>query len=1230
MKSEELLTGLNAVGEDLLAESESGIRVSTRRPRVGAAIAAGLALLIGLGGLGFWLLQRHNRALFPSATTVTMPSADDEPASLQPFCVGSSWKGDLSGWTFDNLERSLSVNRWTLETGVDRLTVYEVANSHPAVEGWTKYSEEELLAIMSDAIERLGVGPVKDIEVNYAHDGSGALYDLEAGTELGTLTVWPDGWVQILFNEEHRISPKVKIDFAEELTVWEMDAEYRDAIMGECGEKVAELLGLPACHPAVCDRFSSLSSAYRAYLLYPVREDPAEQLKSRYLEAVRLLTVDGRTLLGLEWLRLPEAGETCAVPEDWRAVGDYPIISAEEAKQTALRGDYYCENRANAIPLVTEENLAWGELVYLDDPQGSYALPFYRFWVPCREGDVTRLMDCAPIYVPAVDSAYLLDFGPEDMPIHVEDPTAQATTEATDPGDIEETDEGDGPDPGVQDPTVGFFTAVDAAERRYFTDGQTELWLENGAVLKKDLGSGETLTLFSLEPSDEVRTELVGVTSRRLYFGWMNTDDWWAGLNVYSVDYRNQDLQDLGGGRQDVSCKDGWILLETHRTDVAMVTLRVIDRDDRLVVDEAASWGGAVVDGCVWYIYAPSLQDTAALDAMSLEERDALLRSVEYQVWLLERKGESLNNTIVHTIQLPYYSAFLQIDPEARVIKGDGIQSLDLDTLKPGAADPQDPDPGNSLPRLSLAHCLGSNGEEGKLFRDLANEIALSPITNFSSALPTELPVYQNMAYVDDSGIPVCLAREEMQRMADALVQRWGFKVQSEQWIDGALPQNAQGGSEPNPSALIVETDKATITVYGNGAQAVSFREPLDKSTELTAEWIYDPAAPLTPESAAAYAKAWAEYCERIDGLTVQCEPVYGYADMEARTYTCIYYLTEPADSEITSELKQRLLEYTFHEQLFMDEHGDLTGYRTHLVPPAGVHANYAAEPIGSYPILSRAEADQALKDGFFFTNASLSLFLNGKSRGEALLEHAAAVELVYRTGMDQYFLPYYRYWIVDDVPETAGGLTRCAAVYVPAIPREYLTDLPQSLMPEHDEDPQLAELKTLFEDENSFYGRILCSGGFPSPDLVPLGNLLSNGLPGVDNSLSAEERAELEAAATAEMLDAGVEPVKLPRAELNALLKSTLGLSLDEIQYNDLRNWVYLESRDCWYLFGRDQGGIVIEVDGYTELPGGELQLRYWRLDEGPDAPVMYVANLRKTDTGYQVLSNNPAVWNN
>lgn len=1342
MKSEDLLTGLSEVGEDLLAETESGIRVSTRRPWVGGAIAAGLALLIGLGGLTFWQVRKHRREAAAEAATVIMPGPEAE--ALEQFYVDRNWRGE-SAWTFDNLERSLRVNRWTLETGADRLPVYEVPTTHPDMEGWTWEGgmEQSLRGILNEAAARLGLPAPEDVRIQ---EEGGEIAWVEADTEMGVLTVYLNGTVRILLNEEHWLTATVKLDFAEELSVWERDAEYRDAVMEACGEQVEALLGLPACHPAVCDRYSSLSSNYTAYILYPVREDPAEQLKSRSFETVRLLTVGGKSVMGLEWDRLPEAGGTCTVPEDWRCMGNYPIISAEEAKQAVLQGAYYIDTRTNAVPPpVAEENLAWGELVYLPDAEDvGVLLPFYRFWVPCREGEVTSLMDCAAVYVPAVDPDYLIDY-PEEAPVDTREDILS----------LRDCFFGNGT-PLSED---RIFRDIDSEldlspwsdrdpERAQYLNGYPEEWQQ--AVpeiqlpvfrnkLQSEAANGlRALTQEEMEriargQAERLGTEILSTES---------TEGETADGSHLTVETGLGQLQIFRNGDYAWSFNSPIAIPETAKA--AFPTGPVTDENHG---DYMLAWINALADpddepphvlpGCsVYYDEAGNaekrfylwvnepyphegilgysfsrvtmeLDESGRLLALRSARQDEEGRKLGYDdsrhdllpdydnarlyPWIPkdmadasfrsgfyittvspsffpggEVSGQALLEHAVHceivyrldgaTLFMPFYRYWVELDSGdlaegltrygafyVPAIPIDNLTDYPL-ALMPGmrSSGTPEPDPGieeteypdgqdpAALPVLSLANCFGNNGEEGKLFRDPNNEIALSPISDFTMDLPKELPVYQNMAYVDESGIPVYLVREEMQLRADALVQRWKLQVQREEWIDGALRPEDPAGTEPRPSALIVETDKATVTVYGNGECLVTFRESLDKDTELAAEWVFDPAAPLTSESAAAYAKAWAEYCEGCDGIQVQCEPVYGYADMEARTYTCVYYLTEPARDDEAARLEQRLLEYTFHEQLYMDENGNLTGYRTHLVPPSAVSSCYAAEAVGTYPILSKAEADQALKNGFFFTNASMPVFRNGKPLGEALLAHTVAAELVYRTGNDRYFLPYYRYWVVGDVRETAGGLTQCGAVYVPAIPEEYLTDWPEYLMPGWFGDDELAALQALFEDENSWYGRILRCGAFPAPDLVPLGNLLCAGLPGVDNTLSDEERAELEAAATAEQLDTGVEPVKLPKQTLNDLLQSALGLTLDQIQYNDLRDWVYLEDRDCFYLFGEDPGGIIIEVESYIELSDSELQLRYWRLEDGRDTPVMYVANLRKTGDGYLVLSNEPAEWNN
>lgn len=564
MKSEELLNSLSHVGEDLLAEAEQTVVSRRRRPWLGAAVAAVVALSVGLGG--FLLLKNVSKQ---NPTQGGDPIDPDLPA----FYVSDNYTG-LSQWTFDDAERSVLADRWTVETGAERLPVYEVPVNHPDIEGWTRYSEEELRAMLREAASRLGT--VLPDEMNVEQNDYGAATRVSANTELGELSVDSDGRIRILFNDAHRLTADAKIDFAEELTTEQIEAEYRDVIMEMCGEQAAELLGLPKCQPAVCDRYSSLSSSYTAYLLYPVREDPAEQLKSRYFEAVSMLTVDGRSVLGLEWYRLPEAGDTCTVSEELRLVGDYPIISLDEARQTVLAGHYY--NESGLVPLLTEENLSWGQLIYqtrIETPiEHSYLLPFYRFWVPIEQS-WSSSVGCTAVLVPAVDPAYLLDF-----PKTEQEPEPIVTTEALDPLPPEETTESvdweteaavqelfdsmeswycraltsQYADPAQVDLVNLFYDGIPGVDNTLSQEEQTAL-TEQGAWLELDC--------FKL-PRDRVDAVLKEV------FG---TD-----LARYAVALNGDDGAVFGGSAYRLSQTDCWYLVHGD-TILSNVSIREIRKD---------------------------------------------------------------------------------------------------------------------------------------------------------------------------------------------------------------------------------------------------------------------------------------------------------------------------------------------------------------------------------------------------------------------------------------------------------------------------------------------------------------------------------------------------------------------------------------------------------------------------------------------------------------------------
>lgn len=218
--------------------------------------------------------------------------------------------------------------------------------------------------------------------------------------------------------------------------------------------------------------------------------------------------------------------------------------------------------------------------------------------------------------------------------------------------------------------TGEYFVKLPVAERSYFSNGKTRIWDDNGTIMKKDLASGETETLFTLETgTDTVTTTkealsadetealstqetkadyvimLVGVTENRLYIGWNSADRYMIGgvLVVYSVDYQNRDekllmeerAEEYDRGEMQVNFRDGFLVLEADQRDVGARQLRVIDRNDQIIADVQRGWG-EVVDDSFYFIYAPDLQEYAAW----LETADEEARQhVRYELCRVDLDG---------------------------------------------------------------------------------------------------------------------------------------------------------------------------------------------------------------------------------------------------------------------------------------------------------------------------------------------------------------------------------------------------------------------------------------------------------------------------------------------------------------------------------------------------------------------------------------------------------------
>lgn len=86
-------------------------------------------------------------------------------------------------------------------------------------------------------------------------------------------------------------------------------------------------------------------------------------------------------------------------------VGDYPIISSEDAKQLLFEGKYI-----TTVPyrLTNKDKVAKAELVYRNGGTEKYYMPYYKFFVEVpSDVDKNGLKDFGVYYVPAVESRYI-------------------------------------------------------------------------------------------------------------------------------------------------------------------------------------------------------------------------------------------------------------------------------------------------------------------------------------------------------------------------------------------------------------------------------------------------------------------------------------------------------------------------------------------------------------------------------------------------------------------------------------------------------------------------------------------------------------------------------------------------------------------------------------------------------------------------------------------------------
>lgn len=322
---------------------------------------------------------------------------------------------------------------------------------------------------------------------------------------------------------------------------------------------------------------------------------------------------------------------------------------------------------------------------------------------------------------------------------------------------------------------------------------------------------------------------------------------------------------------------------------------------------------------------------------------------------------------------------------------------------------PDVPDPvPTELPTLpvSMGPSLGGYGFEGYYVRDISDLKNTSP--SQIGSLPDTLPVFRNAT----GGYPLQAATEEykakMLTLCRSVAGRLGWDAENMT----VVWDERNGGLVPT---TVTATGADGVKIEVDQFMTVTISYP-DRNRPFSENVLptYDDAHKLAE-------KLLAEYRDLMNFANPQICITGGDYNIDGeQSYDIVFTETGGTQTE-------ELLEFFFHgAEFFCNEDGEPRIIR--------LRCTDLSDKVGDYPIITAQQAQAQLVAGHYITSCGWEM------PGEAYIRK---VELVYRTGeYDEYFMPYYRFYVelLEEAP--VEGCMHLAAYYVPAVAEEYLAPL--------------------------------------------------------------------------------------------------------------------------------------------------------------------------------------------
>lgn len=382
MKPEHISDALSQLSDEMIEETDQ-IRTRKSRKRWGLWAAACLCVVIA------------GAAILPRLGTAPPDPGQGEGLPLLEISMESGGMG-FEGLLYYDFSEMDNGNPWHEGMELTALPVFRNGSYSSAgiPHGLTQEEMEDRIQTAAQALEVEVAYLKQDVEDSTGRDvppgtitritGYAGGVEIEAEAD-GTVTVWFDD----------NPPPPDEYLFA----YHDMTDQEAEAVLDYLLDRYAALVNFQQPQKAIFrDRniYGELGVDYRAY---DAAGDDVEDILNYAFRQVDFAPDGNGNLMLIRLYDRLACGEK---------IGDYPLISLEEARSALLAGQYL-----TTVPydFPGEENVYGGELVYQGGATEQVFIPYYRFYVDVSHEfpnwDDTDLKNFGAYYVPAVEHQYL-------------------------------------------------------------------------------------------------------------------------------------------------------------------------------------------------------------------------------------------------------------------------------------------------------------------------------------------------------------------------------------------------------------------------------------------------------------------------------------------------------------------------------------------------------------------------------------------------------------------------------------------------------------------------------------------------------------------------------------------------------------------------------------------------------------------------------------------------------